>query len=80
MVDMAKDGNPLIARYTEQKITAHYRAYHPGEGYVVGPCRYQWVVRRTNRQAWIMCVRFAKKQARMLNFRHISAMEQCSAK
>lgn len=45
MVDMAKTGNPLIAWYTEQKITAHYRAYHPGEGYVVGPARYQWVVR-----------------------------------
>ena len=40
-----KTGNPLIAWYTEQKITAHYRAYHPGEGYVVGPARYQWVVR-----------------------------------
>lgn len=39
-----KTGNPLIAWYTEQKITAHYRAYHPGEGYVVGPARYQSVI------------------------------------
>lgn len=36
-------GNPLAAWYNEQKIIAHYNAYHPGEGYVVGPAQYQWV-------------------------------------
>lgn len=36
-------GNPLAAWYNEQKIIAHYNAYHSGEGYVVGPAKYQWV-------------------------------------
>ena len=46
-----KTGNPLIAWYTEQKITAHYRAYHPGEGYVVGPARYHGAPGAAGRRA-----------------------------
>lgn len=37
-------GNPVSAWYTEQKITAHYRTYHPGENYIVGPAKYQFVI------------------------------------
>lgn len=38
-------GNPVSAWYTEKKIAAHYNAYHSGEGYLVGPAKYQWVQR-----------------------------------
>lgn len=36
-------GNPLSAWYTTRKIAAHYREYHPGQGYVVGPAQYSYV-------------------------------------
>ncbi|MEG2698514.1 MAG: hypothetical protein RR951_06270 [Ruthenibacterium sp.] len=44
-------GNPISAWYAEKKITAHYTAYHPGEGYVVAPAKYQGVSENNN-QAW----------------------------
>ena len=36
-------GNPVGAWYTEKKLQAHYDAYHPDEGYVVGPAEYQQI-------------------------------------
>lgn len=35
-------GNPISAWYTARKIAAHYNAYHPGEGYVVGPAKFSY--------------------------------------
>ena len=35
-------GNPLGCWYTEKKIEAHYRAYHPGVPYVVAPAKFTY--------------------------------------
>lgn len=35
-------GNPLGCWYTEKKIEAHYRAYHPGVPYVISPAKFTY--------------------------------------